>query len=91
MSIKCQRIRIYGKVQGVWFRASTKQKADELGLEGIVKNEADGSVYVEVRGEEASLQQFIDWCSEGPDLAIVKEVRTEEMERKNFLGFEILR
>lgn len=91
MSIKCRRIRIYGKVQGVWFRASTKQKADQLGLKGIVKNENDGSVYVEVRGGAEILKQFLDWCKKGPELANVREVNIEEMEMKDFSGFEILR
>jgi len=91
MPIKYRRIQIYGKVQGVWFRASTRQKATELGLSGIVKNEIDGSVYVEVCGEEIVLDRFISWCRKGPELAQVKELKIAEMEAKHFSGFEVLR
>ncbi|MFT5264571.1 MAG: acylphosphatase [Polaribacter sp.] len=84
-------MRVYGKVQGVWFRASTKRKADELGLVGMVKNEKDGSVYVEVQGTEAALNDFRTWCSVGPELAQVEKVIIEEMEEKLFLGFEVAR
>ncbi len=84
-------MRIYGKVQGVWFRASTKRKADELGLFGIVRNEKEGSVYVEVQGAKAALNDFENWCWKGPELAQVEKVIVEEMEEKHFLSFEILR
>jgi acylphosphatase len=47
-------IRISGRVQGVFFRASTKAKAEELGISGFVQNEPDGSVYIEAEGEEAT-------------------------------------
>jgi len=91
MSIKCRKISIHGKVQGVWFRASTKGKADELGLTGIVKNEKDGSVYVEACGAEAALNDFEQWCWEGSELAKVEEVMVEDIGKKGFFGFEVLR
>ena len=55
-------LKVYGEVQGVFFRAQTKKKADELGLVGWVKNEADGSVKVVAQGEDERLNQLIDWC-----------------------------
>jgi acylphosphatase len=91
MSIKCLQIRVYGKVQGVWYRGSTKQKADELGLSGLVRNESDGSVYIEACGEEAVLQQLLDWCWLGPELAWVSRVEVEEIALKNYFGFEVQR
>lgn len=91
MSTKCLKINIHGKVQGVWFRASTKRKADELKLTGTVKNKKDGSVYVEACGTEAALTDFEKWCWEGPELAKVEKVIVEEMVEKTFLGFEVLR
>lgn len=85
-------IRIAGKVQGVFFRVSTKQKADELFITGIVKNESDGSVYVEAEGEEGVLSEFIEWCKVGPQLAHVNQyVIQEQNELKEFTAFTILR
>jgi acylphosphatase len=73
-------IRIYGKVQGVWFRASTKAEAERLGLYGFVRNEQDGSVYLEARGESEKLQQLIDWCRRGPQLAEVSDVVVNDLD-----------
>lgn len=68
---------IYGVVQGVFFRESTKEKAQELGVAGIVQNQSDGSVYVDAEGEEEKLKELIDWCHEGPRSARVDEVDYE--------------
>ena len=59
------KIEVEGKVQGVWYRASTKEKADELGVFGYVENQDNGSVYIEAEGEIDHLEQFIAWCKEG--------------------------
>jgi acylphosphatase len=64
-------IKVSGRVQGVFFRASTKSKAEELAIAGFVQNEPDGSVYIEAEGEEEKLDQFIAWCKRGPELAEV--------------------
>ena len=91
MSIKCLQIRVIGKVQGVWFRGSTQRKANELELKGFVKNEADGSVYIEVMGSEDAVKSFVEWCHEGSELAQVREVICHETERLDFLDFRVLR
>ncbi|MBT3412762.1 MAG: acylphosphatase [Candidatus Jacksonbacteria bacterium] len=83
-------IRIHGKVQGVFFRKSTKEKADELGVVGYVKNESDGTVSIEAEGEESALQQFIEWCNQGPLHANVENVETEAGEPKHFESFDVL-
>lgn len=75
-------IRIYGKVQGVWFRASTKAEAERLGLTGFVKNEQDGSVYLEARGDSEELLQLIDWCRHGPELAEVRDVVVNDLDER---------
>src|SRR5258706_2006965 len=62
-------INVTGKVQGVFFRASAREKAEELGVKGFVRNEPDGSVYIEAEAEEIILEQFLDWCREGPPRA----------------------
>ena len=84
-----QRILVYGKVQGVWYRASTRRKALELGLFGFVRNEPDGSVYIEVSGTSEQVEIFMEWCKTGPELAIVKEIKTQEIVPKQFHSFEI--
>ncbi|MCB0572298.1 MAG: acylphosphatase [Phaeodactylibacter sp.] len=83
--------RIRGKVQGVWYRASAQRKAEELGLCGIVRNEADGSVYLEAEGDERQLQAMAEWCRRGPDLARVEEVAIEEGEIRGYTSFKTLR
>jgi len=60
------KAEIYGHVQGVGFRFSTKQLADDLGVHGIVHNENDGSVYVEALGDNEQIEQFIDGLAKGP-------------------------
>lgn len=89
--MKHLNINIRGKVQGVFFRASTQEKADELGLTGFVRNESDGSVYVEAEGSEESLKLFAEWCHHGPRFARVEEVMITEGEVKNFHQFVVLR
>lgn len=89
--IKHFNITVSGRVQGVFFRASTKEKANELGIKGYVRNERDGSVYIEAEGNEDGLEKFVAWCNEGPANAIVEQVNVNESTLKNFDGFAILR
>ena len=84
-------ISISGKVQGVFFRASTKAVADQLGVKGIVKNQGDGSVYIEAEGDDFSLESFLEWCNEGPLQASVQKVEVAEGELKNYRNFEIVK
>ncbi len=78
------KLRISGRVQGVWYRASTSEKAGELvGLSGWVKNMADGTVGVHVEGEREEIEKLIKWCREGPPLAKVKEVEVKWVEATN--------
>jgi len=84
-------IKIQGVVQGVFFRASTKQKAEELAIKGFVRNEADGSVYVEAEGGEQELKQFIAWCQHGPPRAEVRQFDLREGSPKGYSQFIIER
>lgn len=84
-------IKVTGKVQGVFFRASTKAVADQMGIKGLVKNEKDGSVYIEAEGDETILAMFIDWCNEGPDKSLVENVAVEDGEVKNYRNFEVVK
>lgn len=85
------KLRIHGRVQGVFYRYSTKQQAESLGITGMVKNEMDGSVYAEIEGEETALRQMIEWCREGPERAVVQEVVVHAGPPKGYTSFEIVR
>ena len=87
--MKHYNITVSGKVQGVFYRASTKTKAVELGLKGFVKNQSDGSVYIEAEGNEEDLEVLLNWCNQGPPNAIVNEVKFEETEMIGFRKFEV--
>jgi acylphosphatase len=71
------KIKIYGDVQGVFFRDSAQREAKALSLTGFVRNEPDGSVLIEAEGEEANLKEFLKWCKEGPKAARVNKVDYE--------------
>lgn len=70
-------LKIFGRVQGVFYRAEAQGKALQLGLKGWAKNSPDGTVDVLVQGAEASLQEFIVWCKKGPEMAHVTEVKVD--------------
>jgi acylphosphatase len=89
--MKAVTIRITGKVQGVFFRASTKDEADRLGLSGIVRNEPDGSVYIEAEGSEEMILSFEQWCRKGPSRARVMTFVIEQSSPKGYVGFNIAR
>jgi acylphosphatase len=75
------RVRIYGKVQGVWYRGWTVDQARALGLDGWVRNRADGSVEAVFHGPAASVRDMIARCREGPSAARVQRVEeTHEAE-----------
>ena len=84
-------IRVKGKVQGVFFRQSTNEKANMLGLTGQVWNNADGSVSIQATGKTDALQALAEWCKQGPPRARVTTVDTEVIEDQSFEGFSILR
>lgn len=84
-------IKVTGKVQGVFFRASTKAVADQMGIKGLVKNQKDGSVYIEAEASEAMLELFLDWCKEGPEKSVVENVEVADGEIKNYRNFEVIK
>lgn len=87
--LKHLNIKVSGKVQGVFFRAQAKAKAEQLGILGFAKNEDDGSVYIETEGESNNLDKFLGWCKEGPSSAVVEKVEVNEGRIKNFSDFSI--
>lgn len=87
--MKASKIRVIGKVQGVYFRASAKQKAMNIGVNGFVKNESDGTVSVEIEGEDNAVAEMVSWCKKGPGMARVQAVEVTELPARNFVSFEI--
>jgi len=83
-------ITITGKVQGVFFRQSAKEKALELGLKGQVKNLRDGNVQIVATGTLDQLAAFTDWCKKGPPRAVVAGVENLELPLKLFDHFTIV-
>lgn len=82
-------IIVSGRVQGVFFRATTKAKAGELGIKGIVRNLPDGSVYIEAEGDSETLLEFQSWCKMGPPRAQVTRVDITEGDPKFYDDFSI--
>ena len=89
--MKHLNICVYGKVQGVHYRQSTLTTAKHLGLNGLVRNEPDGSVYIEAEGEDDQLNKLLEWCKGGPALASVIDVKYTEGPLVMFSGFSITR
>lgn len=86
----CIHCYVSGRVQGVWFRASTQEKAKELGLTGWAKNLPDGRVEVLASGERLLLLELYEWLKQGPELASVEEVTYEELPWKDFGRFGVM-
>ncbi|PLX10353.1 MAG: acylphosphatase [Marinilabiliales bacterium] len=87
--LKSIKINIYGKVQGVGFRYSAVQNANELGITGFVKNRSDGTVYIEADGEPDILEQFVIWCKAGPSWSRVDDVKVVDIPFNNYKSFGI--
>lgn len=82
---------IKGKVQGVFYRASAKKIADEIGVTGWVKNTGDNNVEAVATGAEDQVQQFISWCWQGPPPAKVTEVIADKLEEMKFEDFLVIK
>ncbi len=89
--MKHYSIKVYGKVQGVFYRASTLRVATQLGIVGWVKNELDGSVSIVAEADQEALDRLLDWCRSGPEYASVNKVDCEESQLINFDSFSIIR
>jgi acylphosphatase len=83
MGLKQVHLFVRGRVQGMFFRASTQREAKRLGLTGWVKNRPDGSVEVFAEGEEEGLKELIGWANRGPSAARVERV---DVRWRSFVG-----
>lgn len=76
MALKQLLLVVKGRVQGVYFRASTQREAKRLGLSGWVRNRPDGTVEILVEGEELAIRELYGWAQKGPSAARVDRVDT---------------
>lgn len=89
MNIHHVNITITGDVQGVGFRFSARNAAMSYNVKGFVKNNFDGTVYIEAEAEQTTLDKFIAWCYEGPSHARIKDVMVTNGTIKNYSTFDI--
>lgn len=90
MSTRAVRVFVSGRVQGVFFRDSTRRQARRLGVTGWVRNLRDGRVEAHIEGDEVAVELMIDWCGDGPPMASVTGVEVEEAEAESPSGFRIV-
>ena len=84
------RVSVSGRVQGVFFRDSAREKAEGLGLSGWVKNTPDGRVEALFEGPSEKVREMVEWCERGPSQASVDSVDTDfEEARGDLEGFEV--
>ena len=80
MEVERVHLIIEGRVQGVFFRASTKEEAEKLEINGWVRNLPGGSVEIQAEGRKENLEQFLKWCHRGPSNAVVSNVDIEYLQ-----------
>ena len=85
------RLVIKGRVQGVFYRATAKDVADEMEIKGWVRNTEEGNVEITATASEEQLQQFITWCKKGPPRAVVTEVTIDQLADEQFEKFRIIK
>ena len=87
--IKHYNITVTGKVQGVFFRVFTQTEAQRLHINGFVRNQPNGDVYIEAEAEEIILKEFVSWCKKGSPQSTGEEVNVKEADVKKHIGFTI--
>jgi len=87
--MSCSRFQISGRVQGVFFRASTEEKARALHLTGWVRNLPNGDVEAMACGTEQQLQTFRRWLKQGPPMAEVEQLNETVVDDQSFSRFEV--
>ncbi|NIA10240.1 MAG: acylphosphatase [Nitrospiraceae bacterium] len=87
--MKRAHVFISGKVQGVWFRASAKEKAEQLMLSGWARNLPDGRVEAVFEGGDKAVDEMVKWCHRGPPLARVDNVEVKYETPQGERGFSV--
>ncbi|MEO5362436.1 MAG: acylphosphatase [Magnetococcus sp. DMHC-8] len=85
-----KRLHIFGRVQGVYYRVSTQQEAERLGVTGWVKNRPDGSVEAEAHGPPSAVTALIAWCQHGPPGARVERVEVTDCPPADYPNWTIV-
>jgi acylphosphatase len=83
------RVRVRGRVQGVFFRAETRERARSLGIDGWVTNAPDGSVEAVLEGDRERIDSLVRWLGRGPSLAEVEDVEVDWEEPRGEHGFTV--
>ncbi|QJX47462.1 acylphosphatase [Hymenobacter taeanensis] len=91
MSIEHRTIHVHGRVQGVFYRQSTRAEARRLGLTGTVCNNPDGTVTIEAEGPAAALDALAAWCQQGPPAAKVEKIEAQPGLVRGYEAFEVKR
>jgi acylphosphatase len=89
MTTTARRLRVEGRVQGVFFRDSCRAEAEARGVAGWVANEPDGSVSAHLEGDPSAVAGVVAWCREGPRHARVERVDESEASPEGLTGFEV--
>jgi acylphosphatase len=84
-----RRVIAYGRVQGVFFRDSTRRQSEKTGVAGWVRNRSDGAVEAVFEGDDDAVSQIVDWVREGPGHADVERVEVTEEEPEGISGFHV--
>lgn len=88
--MKAVRVRVSGRVQGVYYRVSAQAEGRRLGLQGWVRNTSDGAVMLHLQGAGDVVDAMLDWCRVGPAAARVSRVEVDDVARDETLqGFEV--
>lgn len=90
VSLSGRSILVSGRVQGVFYRASTVAEAHALGLTGWAKNLANGDVLIEAFGREENIEKLILWCKQGPPMAHVSSVKVSPIPYRNEESFRVI-
>jgi acylphosphatase len=89
MSDTRSRVRIRGRVQGVFFREETRRRAESLGIAGWIRNLPNGSVEAAFEGETERVESMVEWCRRGPRGAVVESVEAAQEPPTGEPGFEV--
>ena len=84
-----KRVVAHGRVQGVFFRDSTRQRAQDAGVAGWVTNRSDGAVEAVFEGDEEAVERLVAWMREGPRSAEVERVEVDDEESEGLDGFDV--
>ena len=88
MSVR-RRVKVHGRVQGVFFRDSARREAERAGVAGWVRNCSDGTVEAVIEGYEDAVARMVAWLGEGPRSADVEHVDVTEEEPEGLSGFQV--